>query len=788
MGVQRACAAASAALLLLVACTPEPDLKAGAAERLMDLPIGIGLAGYAVSELLIQPPDDDPGSPYAVMFAASRGIYAAPRVKVVLLDDGVERVAIARVDAVLMSGALLARTVELAKEEAGLDLSGGRLLLNATHTHGGGHRFSQPKFLTEFAAGRPDDQLDVLAHACDTYSQEMTDRVARALVSALKEAKEELQPALLGHGFGENKTASRDRRCSDDEAYGAGNVDQRVTVLRVDAADSGKPIAVMFHYAMHGTMYDFQNRNLCSDAPGHAEYAVEQAFDTPVVAMYLQGSAGDVSPSSEGHSESQGMQRVGWDLARTVVQVRETITPKHEAVLKAAERWLPLSHKILGYKEGEFFPDGAVLCQQFVNGCNQPPIDPSEVLCLAMPYEGFGKYYTLVGAARVGDLAIMAVPGEPVAEFQRQLFAASAGEQVDKIVLGYAQEHDGYLHTSDDWLRGGYEPTISFWGWRFGAYLIEQTADLLHELETGTAFKRRPEPVRRPDFKPRAYVPTVPTDSTRAPAIVQDAPSEVRRVSELRIAFWGGDPGLSPPEVTLEKRGEDGNFAPVTLKGWIPVSSLHGAEMATFYSAVPTHKSDPGATAREHRYEVVYEPPRDLPDGTYRLVARGEAMQAGARTSFELPSAQFTLAPAALSSQQAARLEGGSLVVDLTLLYPTQKPVMSTIPGNQTWQVGRFRMTDPRFPAQFVPVAEGGVATKARVRRGDGSEEFEADVEFVASEVAGRRSWEPGDGPGFRLVVPEVRGSWRVEFPAGSLKDAFGNANAQPIVLEAPQG
>lgn len=787
MTMQRVLATAGV-LVLLSACAPEPDLRAGAGEKLIDLPIGIGTAGYAASELLLAKPEDDPGSPYAVLFASTRGIYAPPKAKVVLLDDGVERVAIAKIDAVLMSGALLTRTVELAKSEAQLDLSGGRLLLNASHTHGGGHRFSQPKFLTEFAAGRPDDQLDVLAHACDTFSQEMTDRVARALVAALVQARDTLQPAVFGHGFGVNKTANHDRRCADDDAYGQGNIDERVSVLRVDAQETGLPIAVLFHYAIHGTMYDFQNRNLCTDAPGHAEYAVERAFDTPVVALFLQGAAGDAAPSGEGHRESHGMARVGADIARSVVEIRDTITPKHEVVLDAAERWIPLSHQILGYQEGEFFPEGAVLCQQFVNGCRQPPIDPKDVLCLAMPYEGFGKKYTLVGAARIGDLALLAVPGEPVAEFQRKLFEATAAEGLDTVVLGYAQEHDGYLLTDEDWLRGGYEPTISFWGWRFGGFLVEQTADLLHELLTGTALKKRPEPVELLGLKPRDYTPTVPTDSSKAPALAQDVPAEVRRVSEVRIAFWGGDPGLPPPEVSLERRGEDGTFTPVRERGWIPISSLHGAEMATFYSAVPTHRTAPEATAREHRYEVVYEPPRDLPEGTYRLVARGEAMQGGQRTPFELPSSGFVVKGAALVAQAAGRVDGDALVVDATLLYPAEKPVMSQIEGNQTWQVGRFRLIDERFPAPFVPVVEGATAAKATVTL-DGGAAAEADVTFEARTLEpGGRPYEPGQGPGFRVSVPVAGATtWRVEIPAGALADGYGNTNAEAVVVTSAE-
>ena len=46
-------------------------------------------------------------------------------------------------------------------------------------------------------------------------------------------------------------------------------------------------------------------------------------------------------------------------------------------------------------------------------------------------------------------------------------------------MVRYAQDHGGYLLRPEDWLSGGYEPSISFWGPLEGEYVAEQTAAVM---------------------------------------------------------------------------------------------------------------------------------------------------------------------------------------------------------------------------------------------------------------------------------------------------------------------
>ena len=51
------------------------------------------------------------------------------------------------------------------------------------------------------------------------------------------------------------------------------------------------------------------------------------------------------------------------------------------------------------------------------------------------------------------------------------------------LPVGYAQDHYGYLLEEDDWLRGGYEPTVSAYGWKFGPYLLAQLEDFVATID-----------------------------------------------------------------------------------------------------------------------------------------------------------------------------------------------------------------------------------------------------------------------------------------------------------------
>ena len=63
-----------------------------------------------------------------------------------------------------------------------------------------------------------------------------------------------------------------------------------------------------------------------------------------------------------------------------------------------------------------------------------------------------------------GDWLLIAAPGEPTAPYAAYLRSQSPAGKEHTLLLGYSDDHAGYLLTAEDWINGGYEPSINIWG------------------------------------------------------------------------------------------------------------------------------------------------------------------------------------------------------------------------------------------------------------------------------------------------------------------------------------
>jgi neutral ceramidase len=825
---------------VLISCSAGPEdkrpgklspLRAGVGQALIDLPIGHSTAGYLQStSLAFSFPKNEPGSPFADLFPATRGTYAPPKAKAVLLDNGLTTLALVRIDAIFTTDILTARAVELARERLDLDLRE-RLILSATHTHGAGCRFGT-SLRVKLLESLDGWQQDALGHGVDSFNPESVNRVANSIVDAIETAWGDMRPAALGYARKDATEGSNDRRCQDDALYGAGNIDRALRLIRIDEVDdagaSQGPMALLLNFAMHGTVYGAYNHLLSADAPGLIEYKLEERFDRPVMAMFMQGTAGDVSPGGEGEG-SQKMEDVGHRVADQVYSLAQAVTGAAEAEavyeftrevpIKVKSRRIPLQHSLLGYEEGEFMEDGGILCQMGVNdSCPAPhadgsprdvsPVSPGGVSCLGKGLPGQGKYHTDLLVAQVGPLTIATLPGEPVSEVGRQVLAAAAAEGLTEVLLyGYAQDHNGYLLMPDDWLRGGYEPTISYWGWKFVPYLLAQQADLMRELVSGKAAGKKAAPKVHYPSLDTAPVPAVP--GKKAPGFVVPPEESYPRLTELVVAWSGGDPVLGLPHVTVEHT-DGSQFGPLKFQGWRPVDNTT-YEITTEYAAAPSYATFKQYKAENpqgddewgrapwvpaHTWRATWGIPAWAPAGRYRVRIRGEMVSAvdGPTRPYELLTEQFEVVANNLLGTQnvcdgtgdgvpdtsgdyfAVATDASGIHVRIAAFYPQSAPSWDERFNDGDDQLANFRLWTQRGTTAF-PWA-GPLQGKVTVKR-DGAPVGEVELTWHGDgKTAPLKPHCPGasDLPyaaaDFRWQGP---GAYEVEFATGDITDAHGN-------------
>ncbi len=213
-------------------------------------------------------------------------------------------------------------------------------------------------------------------------------------------------------------------------------------------------------------------------------------------------------------------------------------------------------------------------------------------------------------------LLLATLPGEPVTRLADALRKKSPAGADRTFVIGYAQGHIGYLLDVENWLRGGYEPSINIFGPLEGEWLLERSLDLLRLVHTPEREDAEAPGVGGPpqggrfdrlQFLPRS-LHTVPRSSTTKAGQVPTSipsdlfvrthgnlPSQAQPVAQLprvsgraTFVFYGGDPEEDLPQVSLEyeKMPGSGLFSEVRSRSGRVVGS-RGRDILLTYTPSP---------------------------------------------------------------------------------------------------------------------------------------------------------------------------------------------------------
>jgi len=411
-------------------------LRAGWSSTDITPPVGVDLCGFGGRS------------------GPSEGVHDPLHAKAACVADGQAAWALVTADLIGLDAGTVAEIRAGLKD--GLGPEAPALMIACSHTHSGPSTPCLP-FL-----GDPDPEY-------------MAD-LKRRLVDTVAEAWQGMTDATVGAAYRDVSVGiNRRQRTSEDRIVlgknEAGQTAPYVDVVRLQAQD-GTGCAALFSHAAHAVTLGGDNLLISADWPGYAHRFVEEGLGADCVALFGQGCCGNINSEPRGTFEIAEQQ--GRTLAAAVLDACEKMEFSDEAsvgsgsvvvqlplqpppsaeearaVLAQAEEALEAGRETDNY--------GWRLCREGLVDWAQRllALAEAEAKGLAQPFE--------IQALRVGDIAIVGLPGEVFVEYQLRIQERSPFAHT--LVLAYTNGNIGYLPTAGAFPEGGYEvdTAIKYYG------------------------------------------------------------------------------------------------------------------------------------------------------------------------------------------------------------------------------------------------------------------------------------------------------------------------------------
>jgi hypothetical protein len=243
------------------------------------------MTGFRASVVKINISPDTPKQLLGYGARLSTGIHDSIYHRIIAMDDGVTQFFLVSTDICLVSPSEYDHVAAMLQKKLGINPV--NFWWSVTHTH------SAPEVgvpgLAEVFMG------DRYKHPVDTV---YTSFIEQTLIDGIIEAREKLEPARFGVGWGYSQ-ANINRRAIDVDGKASiglnpeGTVDRRIGLIRLEKQD-GSPLALIANYAIHGTVLGPQNVEISGDVVGVVADYVEKKTGVPV--LFTNGAAGNLAP------------------------------------------------------------------------------------------------------------------------------------------------------------------------------------------------------------------------------------------------------------------------------------------------------------------------------------------------------------------------------------------------------------------------------------------------------------------------------------------------------------
>lgn len=700
-------------------------LRVGFGQRLLEFPIGLSLGGFGSRT-------SSGSGRYVESLRASHGQLHGLYARALAFDNGARELLFVRLPIIFATDALHEAVARRLQEETGRNWRDS-LLISATHTHSGPARFYHlPRETLIPVGGFGTDEFH------DRVFQWLVDSTYRAASRALEQRADAAFGTKIVESFDVDDVISSDR-WSETPPFD----DNRLLVMRIDDP-SGVPRAVGVSLGTHGTVHseDYFTGDALSGLERGLEEALAREFDRYVPVLFFNQNGGTMSPRGDqlGHRGPQRLEKIGRDFADKAVDELLDVETSRTLELDGATHRFPITYDLLGYEDDEWgeshfetvrrnYQYGGLRCGAG-EGDDDPNthIDPAELECQPPIHQLlFHRPPTLflrsqMSAFELGDLTLVTAPGELSMELSWQIIRQLEGDHdLDPLrtwTLGFAQDHQFYLLPTDlrgdappfpgyrgpeppgafperafSYLQGGYEASLSLWGWKFGDYLVERASETVGRLDDEETGRDLPK-VLPTQFSPYGHdeFPVSNSDPDRVGSALEEPPEVVERFEAIEFAWIGGDPGAEMPQsprVVLERETDEG------------FQTLQTSRRRPYTNREPVMVTRLRKEDNSWVWVVRWEELRNFPTGTYRFAVEGSYASDADRESYTTQSREFQLRP---SNDLALTASANDEQVKGTISYPPAETFRYEGTSDDPGRVrGNYRLRGADVPAGVGP-------------------------------------------------------------------------------------
>ena len=381
----------------------------------------------AVVKIDITPDDPQLMAGYGARTLKSKGVHDRIFHRIVVMDNGTEQFILVSSELGKFSPSVYDQVAEQLQNKYGINPV--NFWWSYTHTHAAPQ--VGPPGLSGISS--PDNKN----YKDDNY----TALLKRKLIEGIMEARQKLEPARLGVGWGFSQ-ANINRRALDIDGKATiglnpdGPVDRRIGMLRIDKED-GSPLVLIVNYPIHGTVMGPENLEISGDAPGVVAEYVEQNIGAPV--LFINGAAGDLAP---------------------IYSVYPNPKDGHLSEFRVllGDRILEANRKISTTKDEVTLVTGSLTVKTPRKAGLDWPADLGKYTSTSK--SGTKMVLLPVRFLKINeDIVIWSAPIELFCEISNEIRDRSPFPYT--FYFGYTNGHMRYLVTDVAWKQGGYEPAVS---------------------------------------------------------------------------------------------------------------------------------------------------------------------------------------------------------------------------------------------------------------------------------------------------------------------------------------